>query len=651
MCGIAGAIGDMGPDAAPLQRMVRALRLRGPDDSGLEVITRGERACWLGNTRLSILDLSPAGHMPMEDPPAGNWITYNGEVYNFLGLRRALESAGEIFKSRSDTEVILKLYRLEGPGFLAKLRGMFALAIWDEGRRELFLARDRVGKKPLYHSRCPSGQFIFASEIRAIMSSGLIAQRLDPDGLRHYLTNGFVVSPETILENVHSLLPGHWIRVGMDGEIRETRCYWRPDAAGASAAWKEPDELDGIRDSFEEAVKARLVSDVPVGIFLSGGMDSSAIVGAVSRSHEQVRTFSVSFPGTDLDEAAHSRRVASHWGTSHTEVPIEAGEFLGWLPEALEAMDQPSFDGINSFFVSKAAHEAGLKVVLSGIGADEVFGGYPTFKAIPLMTFLSPIARHFPALFTMAGLGGGAARNLGPLSVRAGFRLADLLGVRWRNGGRTSFEIAFYQLTQALFPSWSRRALLGEGRGGGLSAPFPMRFGLPNSFVEFLAPQLAGRSEAGIFSMLAWRLFLGERCLRDVDSMSMGVSLEVRAPFTDQEFVQRALRIPASRRCAGPPDKPFEHRLLEPFLKGAWEPRAKQGFVMPFVSWLSTAEGRSRIGGLLEDREIISSVGLVPGVVRSLWRAHLESPARVPWSRVWAIYVLATWCRRHHVGR
>ncbi len=647
MCGIAGAIGDLGRDPTPLQRMVGALRLRGPDDSGFETLAAGAGMCWLGNTRLAIQDLSPAGHMPMQDNVNGSWITYNGEVYNFPALRGTLEAEGERLMSRGDTEVILKLYRREGPDFLTRLRGMFAFAIWDSPKQELFLARDRLGKTPLYYSTEDRGRFLFASEIRALLASGLMRPRLDPEAVRQYLANGFMVSPATILENVSSLLPGHWMRVGADGAIREMRCYWTPEAPDGT--WDEAEPMEGDRSTFEEAVRMRLVSDVPVGVFLSGGMDSSAIVGALNGTHEQVRTFSLGFPSSDLDETPHARRVAAHWKTQHTQLQIGEKEFYGWLPEALAAMDQPTYDGVNSFFVAKAAHDAGLKVVLSGIGADEIFGGYPTFKSIPLMSFLGNTALRFPSLFTMAGPGNGAVPHLGAHRTKPLWRLADLLGRRWSSEGRPRFMIAFYQLTQILFPSWSRLALLSNGAGSN-AGEFPVRYGLPERYVEFLQAQLGERSDADAFSLLAWRLFLGERCLRDVDSMSMGVSLEVRAPFTDHMFVERMLRVPGRKRCVGPPDKPFEHKLLEPFLKGAWQPRGKRGFVMPFASWLSSDQGKTRIGDVLEDRKRISSIGLNPEAVQSLWRGHRSNPARVPWAAVWAVFVLATWCDRHGVS-
>ena len=646
MCGIAGGIGDLGNDATPLERMVEAMRLRGPDDSGAEVLAVGAGACWLGNRRLAILDLSPAGHMPMQDIVTGNWITYNGEVYNFNDLRETLVSRGERFASRGDTEVVLRLYHREGPDFLNRLQGMFAFALWDIAKQELFLARDRAGKKPLYYT-ADRGRFLFASEIRTLLASGLVAPRLNPAAVRQYLANGFMVSPATILENVFSLLPGHWMRVAADGTIRETRCWWTPQVPHEAGADAEP--MDAGRRAFEDAVKMRLVSDVPVGIFLSGGLDSSAIVGALQGSHEQIRTFSLGFPSSPLDETPHARRVAAHWKTSHTELQIGEQEFYGWLPLALNAMDQPTYDGINSFFVAKAAHDAGLKVVLSGLGADEIFGGYPAFKSIPLMSFLGKTAMRFPSLFAMAGRGNGSVPHLDPHRTKPLWRLADLLGRRWSADGRARFMIAFYQLTQALFPSWSRLALLADGAGGN-AGEFPVRYGLPEGFVQFLQAQLGERADADAFSLLAWRLFLGERCLRDVDSMSMGVSLEVRAPFTDHKFVERMLRVPGRKRCANPPDKPYEQELLGPFLEGAWQPRGKQGFVMPFTSWLSSDQGKARIGDVLEDAKAIASIGLSPGAVRALWHEHRHDPARVPWAAVWAVFVLATWCDRHGVS-
>jgi asparagine synthase (glutamine-hydrolysing) len=282
VCGIGGIIGRPDPagQRAAVERMVARMRHRGPDDRGVEQVVGENFAVTLGAARLAIIDLSPAGHMPMADEATGNLIVFNGEIYNFRELRRELEARGEAFRSGTDTEVILRAYKHWGPATVGWLRGMFAFAIWDARNHELFLARDRLGKKPLYYASAP-GLFIFASEVRAVVASGLVPACLDPEALEVYLWNGFVVSPLTMVAGVRSLLPGWWLRVGPDGAVIEAGRYWRlPEPVGRAAA----DGVDGVRAELEEAVRLRLVSDVPLGIFLSGGLDSSTSTALAARA-------------------------------------------------------------------------------------------------------------------------------------------------------------------------------------------------------------------------------------------------------------------------------------------------------------------------------------------------------------------------------
>lgn len=627
--------------------MVSALHHRGPDDSGFDRYVTTERECWLGSTRLSIIDLSAAGHMPMADTESDNRIVYNGEVYNFPELRESLSRAGARFSSHTDTECALKLYGREGPRSVERLRGMFAFAIWDASREELFLVRDRAGKKPLYYCVPRPGVFLFASEVRCLLASGLVEPRLDPRGVESYLANGFTISPVTIIRDVRSLLPGRWMRVSADGRILEESCYWTPPRPEPLDHRRLADSMEEVRHLFQESVRLRLVSDVPLSVFLSGGMDSSAVLGCLGPSGEDLRTFSVSFPEREYDESAHSRRVAAHWKTKHTEVPIDGDRFFRWLPDALASMDQPTFDGVNTYCVSRAARESGSKVALSGIGADELFGGYPFFKGVPLLTSVASLVPWVPAamrsLVHGIGSGDGAMTRLS-----YAWKVLDLLEPGAARGApRADYRVGAYQAAQILFPSWARRRLhsraFASARNGTGSA---VTFGIPEEFLRLLRSDIEGVDRTAGSSLLTWRLFLGERCLRDTDSMSMGVSLEVRAPFTDHLLVEALLRLPGHLRCAGAPDKPFERKLLDPFLKDAWEPRGKQGFVMPFQRWLSSPKGRDVMIEALEDREALGAVGLDAGAAESVWRAHCEKPSAVPWSRVWAIFILVHWSRR-----
>ncbi|MBI3450707.1 MAG: asparagine synthase (glutamine-hydrolyzing) [Acidobacteria bacterium] len=650
MCGIAGLVapaGEIDPDVVP--RMVSSMRHRGPDDSGVQRIPAGTAECWLGNARLAIIDLSAAGHMPMRESGSANWITFNGEVYNFQSLRKDLDEGPASYASRTDTEITLKLYRTHGAAGLTRLRGMFAFAVWDDQRRELLLARDRVGKKPLYYATPRPGLFVFASEIRTLLASGLVERRLDPDSLDVYLANGFVVSPLTMLRGVRSLLPGHFMRVDAQGRIVENAPYWRPPRALGPEGARPRDGGEALRHEFREAVRLRMISDVPLGVFLSGGMDSSAVLGALGPESADLRTFSITFDEKDHDESAYSRRVAAHWKTRHEESLVREAEFLEWLPDALASMDQPTFDGVNTYLVSRAARRAGLKVAISGIGADELFGGYPFFKGVPALGALvgaaGPAAGWIRRAVRALTAGDGAASKL-----TYSWSALDTLGAASNGSGSPETRaIAAYQAAQILFPSWSRRRLIAPAARATGADSAPSLLGLPPEFVAFLKEEIGGSDAVTATSLLTWRLFLGERCLRDTDTMSMGVSLEVRAPFTDHVFVEEAMRVPGRLRCAGPPDKPFERDVLSPFLAGAWEPRAKQGFVLPYRHWLRAGAVRARMRETLLDSPLVARAGLERAEVARLLEAQSAAPHQVPWSRTWAVFALVDWCRRTEV--
>lgn len=646
MCGIAGVVAPRGKvDSGAIDAMVRSIEHRGPDDRGVARIEAGPADIWLGNTRLAIIDLSPAGHLPMADAGSKNVIAYNGEIYNFPELRRELESSGESFFSRTDTEVVLALYRREGARCLRHLRGMFAFAIWDAEKRELFVARDRAGKKPVYYTQPAPGHFVFGSEVRSLLDSGLVERRLDPAGLEVYLANGYTVAPRTMVRGIRALLPGHFMRVGMDGTILESGAYWRLPRPASTAKFVNEENLEESRRVFRDAVTMRLVSDVPLGVFLSGGMDSSAIVGVVAQAAANLHTFSVTFHEKQFDESEHSRQIASFWKSTHTEIKVGREEFFAWLPDALGAMDQPTFDGINTYFVSRAARNSGLKVALSGLGADELFGGYPFLKAIP---YLAAAAR--PLAWIPRGLRSALIRTAGgsPVEhVSNRWKAVDMFGSDADDAKACPPALAAYQVVQTLFPSWARRALLTHSAD--VTAPDVTNLGLPREFVAFLGEDLEGLDSHSAMLLLAWRFFLGERCLRDTDMMSMGVSLEVRAPFTDHLFVERMMSVPGRIRAAGIPEKVFEQRLLKPWLEAAWTPRPKQGFIMPFANWLGTSEGRDRIEAALHDRGHLESIGLRPAAVAEVWRRHCADPIAMPWSRVWTIFTLCEWCRRSKV--
>jgi asparagine synthase (glutamine-hydrolysing) len=423
--------------------------------------------------------------------------------------------------------------------------------------------------------------------------------------------------------------------------VVEQTQYWRPLPAGA-----EGGDGGGLREALTEAVRMRLVSDVPIGAFLSGGLDSSILVALMAQAGTRVRTFSVTFDETGYDESAYSSWVARRFATQHSEVRLRAADFDGWIPEAVDAMDQPSFDGVNTYCVARAAKATGLTVALSGLGADEIFGGYPFFRTVPWLRRVAAVAGGLPERLRRPL----DARLIGRgLRVAAPWKLAEAWDGR-RNGvgGGLAGVLAAYQASQLLFPAWVRERLLAPDREAEAA---PYAYGLPPEMTALLEADLAAGPPPNALSLLALRLFLGERCLRDTDAMSMAVSLEVRSVFTDRSFVERALGVPAERRCQGAPHKPFLRGLFRDQLGADYPSRKKQGFRLPLEGWLRGGGISRTIGETLSNRALVADVGLEAGAVGELLAAYRRGTPRIPWSRIWALYVLARWCERNRVSR
>jgi asparagine synthase (glutamine-hydrolysing) len=385
----------------------------------------------------------------------------------------------------------------------------------------------------------------------------------------------------------------------------------------------------------------RLVSDVPLGVFLSGGLDSSIIVAMMAKAGGDVRTFSVTFDRPEFDESVYSAWVARRFRTKHCEVRLHCQDFERWLPDALAALDQPSFDGINTYFVSRAAKRAGLTVALSGLGADEIFGGYPFFRTVPWLRRLAKAGAGPP--FSMVRR---TADELfrERLMVAAPWKLFEA----WVQSNHAVPEILpAYQAAQMLFPWWVREQLLEEPP---INGDLRRGCGLPEEFLSFLRPELTGQSPANALTCLSLRLFMGERCLRDTDSMSMAVSLEVRTAFTDHVFLEHMLAVPAARRCRNAPNKPFQQELFGAYLGQDYPFRRKQGFELPFPSWLGDGPVFARIEGTLSNRRLLKQIGLNPDGVGRLLAAHQAGRPRMPWSRLWSLFVLADWCQTNRVS-
>ena len=645
MCGIAGIIGRIDqPNGEALARMSRAMAHRGPHAEG-HWASAPDEAGWgamLAHRRLSILDLSPAGAQPMIDPVTGHCIVFNGEIYNYRELRSRLPREGMDIGSTGDTAVLLRALGIHGQQALGWLRGMFALACWDPARRRLLLARDPLGIKPLYlvRNRDPGAGWAmaFASEVRALLASGLLgAPRLDPLAVASVAWNGFVVGPGTAVEGVELAWPGRWLELDDRGSDTGKGQFWTiPGSPPPGAASEE--EFAAV---LEEGVRLHLASDVPLAVFLSGGIDSSSVANLARRAaRAPVHTFTLAFEEHDLNEGPAARRIANAVGTHHREVVLTEGHFVAHLDQALDALDQPTFDGVNSFYMSRAIRDAGFTVALAGTGGDEMFGGYTSYRDLPTLLRWSRRMRWLPRdlLVALARLATVPLRRRGG-AIPPQTRWAKLPGMV-RHGDD---PLALYQLAYALFlPEWQHE-LLGSTVGERL------RDGLPAEMYGLLEEQIGGRSDLSAIAVLEQRLFLGERLLRDNDAASMAASLEQRVPLVDQVLFETVDRLPDALRFDPVGRKAVLRRVGLRGLDPALFERPKSGFVLPFDRWIRRGL-RDVMHETLRDPEAATAAGLDPGAVRRLWQAFLDGAPGVYWSRVWAVYVLIRWCLRNGVS-
>jgi asparagine synthase (glutamine-hydrolysing) len=595
----------------------------------------------LGHTRLSILDLSTAASQPMVDPVTGHVLVYNGEIYNYVSLRDRLTAAGQSFGSTGDTAVVLRALALHGADAVPWLRGMFAFALWDPGARKLILARDPLGIKPLYVARRADGEewsLAFASELRALLASGLLGKPgLDPSAAASVVWNGFVVGPNTAVKGVESLDPGQ-LKV-FDGSGREqvSTHYWsmqrRPEVA-------EVDEQTLARE-LEECVHLHLASDVPLGVFLSGGIDSSAVANLAQRAERSpIHTFTLSFEEREFDEGPHAKRIAQAIGTDHHEVVLSEDHFVTNLEAALDSLDQPTFDGLNAYYMSRAVRDAGFTVALVGTGGDELFGGYTTFRDLPPMLRWASRARPLPkaplvaAASVVASALAGAGGEFPPQTRWA--KLPEMV----RHGDDL---LALYQLAYALFLPDAQRDLLG-------AEATSLVDGMPVSLRRRLEREIEGRSALSAISVLEERLFLGERLLPDNDAASMAASIEQRLPLVDHVLFGHVDRVPDRARYAPVRSKSILRRVGLRGLDPALFDRPKSGFTLPFERWIRKGLHRS-IDQTLRDPGAVRAAGLAPEPVERLWKAFLDGAPGVYWSRVWALFVLIRWCQKQGIHR
>ena len=618
MCGIAGIYSFNGPVAGEgtITRVADAINHRGPDANGYYESGNIK----LGHKRLSIIDLFECSNQPMSDNTGRYRIIFNGEIYNFTEIRTRLTDYP--FKSKGDTEVLLAAYITWGPACLDMCKGMFAFAIWDNEERELFLARDRFGVKPLYYFH-NNDFFFFASEIRALLASELIPSKINTSAIAVFLQYQSVEGSETMVEGIKSLGAGTYMTVGADG--LHVHRYW-------NIIQKKPDfdfdNYDKVKKRIYElllsSVERRMISDVPLGAFLSGGIDSSAIVGLMAEvSRDQVNTFTVGFEEKEFDESPFAGIVAKKFNTRHQQILLKTGSFLNELIPALNAMDSPSGDGVNSYVVSKAIRESGIAVALSGVGGDELFAGYPIFRQyMQLMNFRN-------VWRPMRGVRHIFADFMSNRDSRTG-RYIQLL--RSPDADISTFYPAFRQIVSP--------AMLSECTN--LSFDY---LGANEDLVKLNGDL----SKLPLLSQVSVAEYLGytqHTLLKDMDQMSMARSLEVREPYFDHELVEFVLHIPDKLKYPTYPKK-----LLVDSLSGLLPPeivhRKKQGFVFPWNEWMKN-ELRTFCESHLNaaaERDFIKGPQLM-----LYWKRFLRGDESVRWMEIWLFVVLEYWLQKNNVG-
>lgn len=623
MCGINGIIGISSPNEAAmvLNAMNGAIAHRGPDDCGSFV----DHGVALGQRRLSIIDLSSAGHQPMLSHDGNLVLVFNGEIYNYRELK--LELSEYPFKTQTDTEVILAAWQKWGPECVHRFNGMFAFAIWNKALKEAFIFRDRLGIKPLYYYQKEQA-LLFSSEVRGLLSSKLVPRKLNRAALTDYLRYQAVHAPLTMVEGVQMLLPGHYLRI-KHGEVT-VATYWSPEQNySKQAAGKSYKEVkQDVHDLLQKAVARRLVADVPFGAFLSGGIDSSAIVGLMSQvASQKVRTFSVSFEEEAFSEARYAAAIAKKFSTDHTEIKLKPDDFLDLIPSALQAMDHPSGDGPNTYVVSKVTKEAGITMALSGLGGDELFAGYDVFKRMSTLNRHQWLAAAPLALRRMAG------HSLNALKPSAAsVKIKHLLSLPSWSSSDT------YPITRQVLPD----SYLSELTGNSQLHANRVQQVLEESHAMQLGERLPLLSQVSVAEMST---YMQNTLLRDTDQMSMAHALEVRVPFLDYELVEYVLGIPDSYKYPSSPKKLLTDALGD-LLPMDIINRPKMGFTLPWQHWL-----KNQLRQLVEQK--LHSLGqrglFAEHQLKKHWACFLAEDEQVNWARVWYLVVLENWIEENGI--
>lgn len=633
MCGIAGfsvaadapiAIGEKNYPAV-ISAMVDCLKHRGPDAKN----TWNNKSTYLGHARLSIIDLSEASNQPMHSSDGRYVIVYNGELYNYrdlkLELQRVAQGTGNLpyfFKTNSDTEVVLAAYQRWGVDCLNKFNGMYAFALYDTVEHVLFIARDRVGIKPLYYYY-DNAKLVFASEIRSVLNSGFVDRKLNHDAIGEYFLYQTVHAPNTIIKDVKMLMPGHYMLL-KNGDLHLKKYWDLNNFTNASNDLNYQQTCAKTKELLFQAVERRLVADVPFGAFLSGGIDSSAVVGIMSKmSTKKVETFNVSFDEGEFSEAKYAKKIAEKFNTNHHEIKLSPEDFLKQLPESLNAMDHPSGDGPNTYVVSKATKNAGVSMALSGLGGDEVFAGYDVFKRMTdiskklYLNILPSVLRKVPASVLKA-------KNR---SV-AGDKIYEVL-----TQDKVNVPSA-YPISRKVFSDAQIKDLLKNRSENNLNALIRK---IKETDKEHLLSYV---------SALEINTYMQNILLRDTDQMSMAVALEVRVPFLDYKLLEFVLSVKDEFKYPSTPKKLLIDSLGD-LLPDEVINRPKMGFTLPWKHWM-----KNEMRSFCEDNiKSLSRRDFVnEKAVLGLWEQFLKDDPRVTWSRVWHLIVLENWLNKNNIS-
>ncbi len=626
MCGIAGIL-DNNSKTSPeslskaLQMMLDALEHRGPDDRGEVQMGPEKGVClYLGHQRLSIIDPGQGGHQPMSNDDSTLWISTNSEIYNYRELKHELKHSYN-FRSNSDTEVLLRSYEAWGLDCLKKIRGMFAFAIWDGPNNRLILARDRIGIKPLYYYS-KKNIFIFASELRAILASKIEKHSINPTGIFQYLSYGRVGSLESILDSIIELPPGHFLVADTKGI--NVQKYWNLFHEIKSAQ-PFPSIVQQIGSCLEEVVQQHLVSDVSIGAFLSGGIDSSAVVSMITaNTPTPIQTLSITFKDKDYDESQYSSLLADSLGTQHHKLLLSEEDLVENLSPALASMDQPTVDGINTYIISRAARNIGLKVALSGLGGDELFAGYDSFSLVPRLNKIKQLLNFLP--FGLRKQLSCIVSRLMPPSDK-NTKLNHLIRGQY-NGAHVYF------LFRALFCEQELGSLFSDP----LIQEKEIRKNLNRT--QEVIDSHSELSPLDLISYLEMTQYMATTLLRDTDMMSMAHGLEIRVPLMDHKLVELMFSVPSKMKMKRGASKPLLVNSLSKKLPEFIVQRKKMGFTLPFEVWMR-GKMRSEVESvLLSPSEKLADIISQDGV-QKIWNNFLKK--RCSWSRPWSLYVLKKW--------